>query len=296
MKLPGRTPSITLATVALLIGIEGCAPRPAAPTRGPSRVISTAPSITEMIFALGAGDQLVGVTTYCDYPDAAQSKPRIGSFAAPSMEAVLAQSPDLVVVLADRQDLEAQFTALNLPVLMLDVHDLVGVLASLEELAETLGRKEAGVELAGTLRQQLKERRARSSTRPLREVLILVGRNPGSVTDLYAVGRSSYLADLVEVAGGQSVFRDSAMLYPKVSIEEVLVRDPEIILELSQMGQQPTAEDLQAVSMLWEEFPSLRAVRDRRVFVLNEEVLLVPGPRMIDGIDRLLDIFEGLPR
>lgn len=278
---------LALFTLALLPG-AGCEPEPAAAGTGaPSRVISTAPSITEMVYALGADDRLVGVTTYCRYPPAALDKPRIGSFAAPSMEAVLARTPDLIMALSDRQDLETRFRSAGLAVLMLDVRDLSGVLASIELLGRSLGVPERGEALAGRLRDELAARRSRWRSEPPREVLVLVGRNPGNITDLYAVGGRSYLADLVEIAGGRSVFREAGALYPKVSIEEILVRDPELIIDLSQMGRSPTADDLDRVRRLWRDFPRLQAVRENRVFVLDDDVLLVPGPRMIEAVDRL---------
>ena len=278
--------------LVLLLG-AACAQSDRSSPLVPTRIISTAPSVTQMIYALQMQDNLVGVTSYCDYPPEARNKPQIGSFAAPSVEAILARRPHLVVILGDRQDLETQFDDLGLPVLMLNVHDLESVLASIQILADRLGVSERGIRLVGELTAEVNAHRKRASDRPRRRVLVLVGRNPGGVTDLYAVGARSYLADLVEAAGGESIFADSPILYPKVSIEEILVRDPEIILDLSQMGDEPSSPNLEVIRRLWKEFSTLQAVRNDRVFVLVEDVFLVPGPRMGEALNRLSAVFEG---
>ena len=283
-----------LGALLLPLLVMSCARAPASDTVTGLRIISTAPSVTQLVYALGAEQQLVGVTSYCDYPPAARSKPRIGSFASPSVEAILAQRPDLVLILADRQDLSTRLGGLGFEVQMLDVRDLDAVLESTQQLADRLGRTEEGRGLVRRLTADVAAHRAAAADRPRRTVLVLVGRNPGGVTDLYAVGSRSYLADLVNAAGGESIFADSPILYPKVSIEEILVRDPEIILDLSQMGEEATPEHLATIAGLWQEYSSLQAVRNGRVFVLTDDVFLVPGPRLGEALQRLSAVFEGL--
>jgi iron complex transport system substrate-binding protein len=259
----------------------------------PQRIVSTAPSITESVFALGAGDRLVGVTSYCRYPPEAQRKTVVGDFASPNLESVLRLHPDLVVVLSDRNDLIERFTGFGLPVLVLRQETLNEVLESFLVLGERVGCRQAAQELVGQLRGRLDAIRRRLEGRRRPRTLFLVGRNTGSLSDLYAAGESSYLGELLELAGAENSARGAAGAYPKLSLEEILRRDPEVILDLSHgsAGSDPQAE--REIRELWARFPGLTAVRQRRVHVLVEDVFLIPGPRLVDAVEKLVKLIHG---
>lgn len=256
---------------------------------GPVRIVSTAPNVTEIIYALGEGDRLVGVTSYCDYPPEARTKTVIGDFASPSMEAILALKPDLVVILADRPDLQQRLSAFSLPILVLPSETLEDVLSSIRILGERLGRSEAAASLSGRIRERLREIEARAAGRRAPRVFFLVSRNMGSLTDLYTIGGRSYIHDLVTRAGGDNIFGSEPATYPKVAIEEILARNPEIIIDMSHGDAGP--EEAAEVSRLWRQFPSLDAVKRGRVFAMESDVFIVPGPRIVDAAEKLARVF-----
>lgn len=259
----------------------------------PQRIVSTAPSITESLFALGAGDRLVGVTSYCRYPPDAQQKTVVGDFASPNLESVLRLRPDLVVVLSDRTDLVERLTGFGLPVLVLRQETLNEVLESFLVLGSRVGCSQAAQELVNRIRRRLDGIGSSLEGRRRPRTLFLVGRNTGSLSDLYAAGESSYLGELLELAGAENAARGAAGAYPKLSLEEILRRDPEVILDLS---QGPAGSDLHVereIRELWARFPGLTAVHQRRVHVLGEDVFLIPGPRVVDAVEKLVRLIHG---
>jgi iron complex transport system substrate-binding protein len=258
----------------------------------PKRIISTAPSITEMIYALGAQDELVGVTSYCDFPPEAQQKPVIGDFAAPNIELMLSQEPDLVVILSGRTDLEDKLRPFSLPVLVLEHETLAKIYESIGILGERIGREEAAASLISSIENRLARIERELSGLPKKEVLFLVGRNSGSLTDIYVVGTRSYLGQLIELAGASNIFSDLPASYPKVSIEQILTNDPEIIIDMSYM-EAPDDETLEEALKIWAQFPSIQAVASDDVHIVSSDVFLVPGPRIAEAVASLAAIFHG---
>jgi len=257
----------------------------------PKRIISTAPSITEMIYALGAEGELVGVTSYCDFPPEAQQKPVIGDFAAPNIEAILSQKPDLVIILSGRSDLEDKLKPFSLPILVLEHETLAKIYESTRILGERLGREDAATSLISGIERDLAEINLEISGLPKKEVLFLVGRNSGSLTDIYVVGTRSYLGRLIELAGGKNIFSDLPAPYPKVSIEQILVSNPEIIIDMSYM-EAPDEKTLGQALAIWAQFPSIKAVENDRVYIVSSDVFLVPGPRIAQAVASLATIFH----
>jgi iron complex transport system substrate-binding protein len=258
----------------------------------PQRIVSTAPSITEMLFALGAGDRVVGVTTYCRYPEEARQKPKIGGYTSPNVEAILRQRPDLVVVLEDRTDLADKLKSFSVPTLPLRHQSLADIERSIVTLAAHLGLEDHGRQVVTRIRRDLARVTESVSKRPRRSVLFLVGRNPGSLTDIYAVGRSNYLDELITLAGGTNLFRDAAVAYSKVSLEDILARDPDVIVDMSHQ-EGVSAQDIRTIQALWGRFPSLRAVRNRDVHVVTEDIFVVPGPRVTVAVESLARMIHG---
>jgi iron complex transport system substrate-binding protein len=258
----------------------------------PQRVVSTAPSITEMLFALGAGDRVVGVTTFCRYPDEAKRKPKIGGFASPNIEAILQQKPDLVVVLGGRTDLSDKLRPFEVSTLVVRPEKLEDIESSLSTLAARLGLDERGRQVVADIRRDLDAVHNSVGKLPRRTVLFVVGRDPGTLRDVTAVGRGSYLGQLVELSGGTNVFHDAVGAYSKVSLEEILARDPDVIIDMSH-GEGIRPEDLRAIQALWSRFPSLRAVRNREVHIVTDDIFVVPGPRVGAAVRSLARMIHG---
>lgn len=257
----------------------------------PQRIVSTSPGITEIVFALGQGDQLVGVTTFCVYPPEALTKPKIGGFASPSLEAIMRQRPDLVILVEGRTKLEQPLNALNIPTLITRSRGLDVIYETIQAVAHELKIPAQGQLLVSHIKEELQEfgNSISRSTRP--RVLLLVGRTPGALTDLHSVGGESYIGELIELAGGLNVLSDSPVPYPRISLEEVLSRDPEIIVDMTH-GDAPTQAEVQAIQKLWARFPSIDAVERERVYIVTQKLFVVPGPRVVEAVRALYDLIH----
>lgn len=249
------------------------------------RIVSTAPSITETLFALGLGGRVAGVTTFCNYPEEAKRLPKIGTYIQPNLEVIVSLRPDLVVVENNPIRLREKLEALGLRVLELRFTSVADIHRSIERLGQVARVPERAEALNRSIRSQLEEIRRRTAPLPKRSMLFLVGRSPNALEGLIAVGRASYLNELIAVAGGANIFRDAPTAYPKVSLEEILARDPEVIVDMGEMARTSgvTEADKQRVVRLWERYPSLTAVRTRRVFAVASDIFVVPGPRMVEA-------------
>lgn len=245
----------------------------------PRRVVSLAPSLTEIAFAVGAGDRLVGVTDYCDFPSEAREKPRIGGIYTPNLEAILNLRPDLVLATTEgnREEHVRALGRLGLPVYVVRPVDFAGVLESIARVGGLLGHDAAARALVERMRGEAGAiARAVASARRPRVLYVLWG-NP-----LIVPGRETLVTELVRRAGGDSVTGDEPLAYPRFSLEEALARRPEVVV-LALHGDV-------AVDARLREWPSLTvlpAVREGRVHAIEDDLLHRPGPRVIDGLRAL---------
>ncbi len=251
----------------------------------PQRIVSTAPSITEMLYALGLGDRVVGVTVYCHYPPEAAEKPKIGTYIDPNLEAIAALKPDLVIIQTNPVQLQAKLERLGLRVLEVRHDNVAEVFDSIAAIAKAAGVEARAAELNAGLRRQLDQIRSAVKDRPQASMMFVVGRAPARIEDIIVIGRASYLNDIIGIAGGANIFRDSVAPYPKVGIEEILSRNPEVIVDWGDMTDTAgvTEQQKRSVVALWNRYPSLRAVRNHRVHAVASDVFVVPGPRMIEA-------------
>ncbi len=268
-------------------------PRPSG-SGPPHRIVSTAPSATEMLYALGLGDRVVGVTTFCHYPPEAARKPKIGDYLHPSLETIVGMRPDLVVSETSGVRHAESLRSLNLNVLEINDATLAGIYDSILRIGRAAGVPARAGALCAQMRSDLAGIRAKVARFPRRRVLFLVGRTPGRIEDLIAAGRASHLNELMEIAGGENVFRDSVAAYGKIPLEELLARNPEVIVDMGEMSETVGVTDAQkrAVVQLWNRYPALAAVRDHRVYAVASDIFVVPGPRVVDAARALARMFH----
>ncbi|HUR97858.1 MAG TPA: cobalamin-binding protein [Pyrinomonadaceae bacterium] len=246
------------------------------------RVISLAPSITEMIFAIGAGEKLVGVTTYCNYPSETAAIEKVGDTQTPNIEKIVALRPQIVFVSTASQ-LEAFMNTLaeqGISVYVTNPKTLDEVLGNLEELGDLFGRggeiSPMIISLAGRasgVRHQSNydlDQVIPAKRKP--RVFVQISKEP-----LFTIGRDSFLTEIVESAGGISTTSDIATAYPKVSKETALALNPDVIL-LSD------SEDNSGPSDVFENSP---AVKNNRVFKINADIISRPGPRLVDALEEI---------
>jgi iron complex transport system substrate-binding protein len=248
----------------------------------PRRIVSLAPSATEMLYALGLGDRVVGVTTFCRYPPEAARKPKIGNYLRPDVETILALRPDLVVAEKSMIRQALSLPRLKLNVLEVDDSTIQGIYESIRAIGRATGAGALAESLCQNIRAGLEDVRRRAAPLGRPRVMFVVGRTPGRIEDLIAAGGPSYLNEVIEIAGGENIFKDAATAYAKVGLEEVLARDPEVIIDMGEMAQTEgvTESQKRAVVALWRRYPNLKAVRSNRVFAVASDVLVVPGPRV----------------
>ena len=251
----------------------------------PKRIVSTTPSITEMLFALGLGNRVVGVTTFCRYPEEAKKIAKIGTYIQPSLEVILSLRPDVVIIQENPVRLAEKLEAVRLKVLELKHTTVEDIYASIEQIGRVAGVEERARKLNASIHGALEDIRKRTVKYPRRRMMFIVGRTPNTLEGLIVVGKASYLNELIRVAGGENVFRDAAAPYPMVSLEEILARNPEVIVDMGDMAETGgvTEDRKRRVATLWSRYPSMAAVRGRAVYAVASDIFVVPGPRMVEA-------------
>ncbi len=247
---------------------------------GVQRIVSTAPSITETLFAMGLGPRVVGVTIYCNYPPEVVKLPKIGKLLKPDVEAIAALHPDLVVVEKNPNHLPEQLTNLHIRYVEFESLDLETIYAGIRAIGKAADASTAAGKLIHDMQGTFQDLSSRTQDLPKPSVAFLVGHTGNRLEGLIAGGPHSYFSDLIDMAGGQNVFSDSLSPYPKISLEEMLGRNPDFILELSGESKEKQEE----VIRLWKEHPSLRAVANGRVYPMPPGPFLIPGPRAVEAV------------
>lgn len=243
--------------------------------RPASRIVSLAPSITESLFAIGAGAQVVGVTDYCDFPAEARSCRRVGGMINPSIETIVGLSPDLIIVSMEgnqRQDFVA-LTGLKIPVFACNPRSLDGINRSLRQLGSLTGHLREAMRLADSLNRRAAQLRVAGSTRHV-PTLLLVSMQP-----LMAAGGKTFLNELITDAGGNNLAASTGLTYPSLSREMVLTADPEVLLITTD-----AFDSTASVTSLYPEWARLSAVRAGRVYRVDADLVTRPGPRSIEGL------------
>lgn len=260
------------------------------------RVVTLTPSLTEIVWALGAGDRVVGVSDYCDYPEEASRRPRVGTFLMPSVEKILALRPDLVLVDAVQKEVATALQHAGARVRAVPMNDLNDVRASLVTVGEALGdRREQALVLRGRLDQELLLLRMLVGRRPPRRVLFVVDRQLGGLRGLVVAGPGSYLDELLRMAGGENVVSDLKLRYAKIAAETISERRPEVILDAVHIASGPGQSEAAARANAradWKVLGEVPAVQKGAVHVLSGREFVTPGPRLGSALRRLAELIH----
>jgi iron complex transport system substrate-binding protein len=257
----------------------------------PQRIVSVAPGITEILFALGAGDRVVGVSDYCNYPEAAKSKRKVGGYMTPSLEAILALRPDQVFMINQRPDVAQKLRQSRIDVVELDVDSLSGIYNSIQTIAGKIGAPARGQSLIQSIQKQLHDSATAANSHKKPRVLFIVGHSPGTLSDLIAVGRGSYLNELMQLAGAENIFAGAPAPYPKVNMEEIIRRNPDVIIDMGN-NEMVTNSQKEAVKQLWNKYPFLRAVQRQTVFPVSEDYFVTASPRVVQAVRHIRRMIE----
>ncbi len=299
MKRRATSRSAAAARAALLLLLlalacaAGCDVGPVAPAGGakPARIISLTPSTTEILYGVGAFERVVAVSDYCSYPPEATKLPRVGGWSNPNMEQIASLRPDLVVF----SDAQAQFVkdkleAAGIKTLEVPSQTLEDAYKSIEMIGRATGEEEAARKLLEQTRMSVETVRLATERLPRRRVLCVVDRVPGTLRDLYTAGGDSFLAQLIRIAGGEPVSPPTREGWGKMQKEAVVALDPDVVLDLMMHKESGNFdEDTLAV---WKELPTLRAVREGRVYPVRDETVLHPSHLVGDSARKFAELIH----
>jgi iron complex transport system substrate-binding protein len=251
----------------------------------PKRIISLAPNVTEILFALGADDHIVGVSSQSDYPEEAKNKISIGSYLSPDLERIVSLKPDLIIAtgVGNTRDMVDRLGTLGLPVYVIFPKHFDGILESIGHLGQLVDRPARAHAVIQNMRRRRDDVKVRTRGSPPPRVLLLVGEAP-----MVAVGKGSFGDDLICLAGGENITGHEREMYPRLSMEEILKRGPEVILVTS---MNPNV-DYRKLLQEWGRWKMLPAVRHQRLHLINSDLVDRPSPRIIDGLETMARLFH----
>jgi len=248
------------------------------------RIVSIVPATTEMLFAIGAGDRVVAVGSYDRFPPEVEKLPRVGALVDPDVERMIALRPDLVVVYETQTELRAQLERAHVPVYLYAHRGLPDITDTMRALGARVGAAANANALAARIEREIADVHGRVSGRGRPKTLLIFGRERGSLRDIDASGGVGFLHDMVEAAGGNDALGDVRQQSVMMSTEMILTRAPDVIIELRYArGAASAAADARD----WDVLPSVPAVRNHRVYVLEGEEFVVPGPRVAEATLRI---------
>ena len=262
----------------------------------PQRIVSTAPSITETLFALGVGDKVVGVSQFCNYPPQVQSLPRIGSYVKPDVEAIARLAPDLVILQQSQSAQSERLSALHISFIVVPHSTLDDIYTEIILVGKAAGVPDRATSLVTQLKDSLAAIQSKAKALPSPRVVVIVDRQQGTLNNLIAVGPDNYVNQILEIAGGTNVLaKASVPQYPRISLEAVLRENPEVIIDLSGTQETEAARRASRASTLalWGQYKDLAAVRNGHVYAGTTDSLVVPGPRTSLATQRLFDFVHG---
>jgi iron complex transport system substrate-binding protein len=278
---------------AILLGVVLAAMAAASGSAQPGsqRLVSLVPALTEMLFAIGAGPEVVAVSSFDTDPPEVSELPRVGALLDPDVERILSLRPTLVMIYGSQTDLQEQLRRADIDTFSYRHGGLAHVTNTIRALGLQTGHTAEAERAAADIARRLAEVRARTAERPKVRTMLVFGREHNGLRQIYVSGGRGFLHDLLDVAGGANVFADITLESVQVSTEMILARAPDAIVEL-RAEPIATAEETLAAVRSWAPLASVPAVRSGRVYILAGRELVVPGPRVADAADRMARVIH----
>jgi len=253
------------------------------------RIVSMAPNVTEMLFAIGLDQEITGVTDYCDYPEAAHEKPRIGGYYNPNIEVILSLNPDLIVATPDGYSKERvmKLDQTGIPVFIVNPQSLEEILDSMMLLGKITGKDDISSKVVEGLRIRIKAVIDKTRLIPEQKkpkVFYEIDHDP-----LITAGPDNFVDSLISAAGGINIARDALSSWPRYSVEAVLIKNPDVIITAPYHNV--SANSSKSLTETWKKYKTVSAVINNRVYALNPDIVLRSGPRVVDGLEELYRIF-----
>jgi len=247
----------------------------------PERIVSLAPNLTEILFALGLGEKVVAVSNDSDYPPEAISKNKVGTFWQPNTETIIASKPDLVITLwfEQQKSVAESLRRLGYPVLTLKIEKIHELLTAIRRIGQATSTEERADQLAKNIKNRLDDLQLKFNSTSKVKVLWVVQVEP-----LRVAGRNTFVNELIEIAGGENAIGPTIQQYPPIGTEELLACGPETIIQSAMVTSNIPAQQ-QAAQVLWSRWASLPAVKNNKIYVVEPDTILRLGPRLCQGIE-----------
>ena len=277
-----------LAAALLAMPASRAATSTGAVQTGPSRIISIVPAVTEMLFAVGAGSNVVGVSSFDAFPPEATTRPKVGALVDPDFERILVLRPDLVVAYGSQTELIGRLSRVGIPVFEYRHSGLADVTTTIRELGQRIGLTTAAERLARQVETDLDAVRTSVAGRARRRTVLIFGREPGTLRSVYASAGVGFLHDLLELAGGIDVFADVRRESLQASTEVLLQRAPDVIVEVHPSAGWDGAT-IAREREVWRQLSALPAVRTGRIHIIADDRIAIPGPRVAESARLIAD-------
>ncbi len=248
------------------------------------RIISFAPAITEILFALGLGDRVVGVSNFCRYPPEVQYLPKAGGLLDPNLEAIVRLRPDCVIVYANHKSVLDLLERMKIPALVASGDTLPEILLTIRLLGKTFNRQQQADKLATDMENRLEQlRKALPAGHPIPTVMVIVWRERGQGTlkNITVAGNDQYYSEMVTIAGGKLLPNKPQMEYPTLGAEGILQLNPDLIIEIAPELDAKSIEQFEQTRKDWSLLPELTAVKKQQIFLITDDYAAIPGPRSI---------------
>lgn len=257
------------------------------------RIISLSPSTTEILFAIGLGDKVVGVTRYCNYPPEAKGRTKVGGYLDPNYEALLSLQPDLVIILPEYENVKHFLSELGIAYLVVSNKTVTDILSSINSIGKACHAEKEARQLQAQIKSRMEQ--IKEKTRDLSQptVLISIGRTLGSgaLEDVYIAGKKTFFDELIHYAGGSNAYKDKRIAYPMLSAEGIITINPDIIIDLvPDMKNKGLSESM--IQKEWASLSQVRAVQTHHIYVLSQSYTVIPGPRFIMLLEDLAKIIH----
>lgn len=289
-RIPARAIVASIA-LGLVWGCDPQRPEQAAPQSDPQRIIALAPNAAEIICGLGACDRLVGVSRFCTFPPQLDDVPKIGGLRDPDLETVLSLKPDLIVLRGSTGPLRDLCEARSIPTYDDAVESLADLYRTIADLGKLLGRDREASAMIDDIKTELAEVSARVENRPRPRVLFTL-RSPLSLTSVLTAGRDTFVSELIEIAGGDNVFAGGGgALYPGVSLEEIVGRDPQVIIEAMTSDTIDANKRADLIGQ-WQALALISAVRNERIHFVTDGHFTIPSQRVTLTAWKMLEMIH----
>lgn len=255
------------------------------------RIVSLAPSTTEILFALGLGDKVAGVSQFCNWPPEAKKLPKMGGLMNPNYEAIIAAKPDLVIVFDDMPESENKFRTMGIETLAIKHDTISDILDAIGAIGRRCGKEQAAQSMVENISNKIHAIESRNQTQNRPKVLISIGhdysQDAGAMPkNIYIAGNDGFYSEIIKLAGGQNAYTGS-IPDPAVNFESIVSMNPQIIIDILPPANANT--DGETVKKQWQNLSDIDAAKNDRIYVFSEDYMSIPGPRFINIIEKIAE-------